>query len=517
MADTGVLLRCIGLLLLLSWILRLFYTVWWKPKRLERFFKQQGVVGPPYRLLFGNLKEFLSSMKEAQLKPMNLSHKIIPRVAPFFENTMVNYGKTSITWFGPSPRIHVMDPEMMKEILTNKFGEFEKPEVNPQIKLLLTGIAVLEGEKWAKHRRIINPAFHMEKIKRMLPAFSASCREMMSRWDKSAGSEGSFELDAWPEIQNLTGDVISRAAFGSNYREGNRIFQLQREQAKYLVEAADSVYIPGFRFLPTKKNRRRQAIDREVRGLVTGMIKKREKALMLGEAPTDDLLGLLLESNFREPQEQGNSKGMTTEEVIRECKLFYFAGQETTAVLLTWTLIVLAMHPSWQDRARDEILDVFGKNKVPEEFDALSHLKIVTMILYEVLRLYPPLVFLLRGVTKDIELGGICLPAGTEIVVPTLLVHHDNDLWGHDAEEFNPERFSEGIAKATNNKVCFIPFGWGPRICIGQNFALVEAKLVLAMILQKFSFRLSPSYAHAPHSLITIHPQHGAQIIFHKL
>ncbi|XP_068658474.1 cytochrome P450 CYP72A616-like [Aristolochia californica] len=515
MADISILLRCIAYLLVFSWILRLAYSVWWKPKKLEKFFKQQGVVGPPYRLLFGNLKEFLSSMKEAQLKPMNLSHKIIPRVAPFFENTMLNYGKTSITWFGPSPRIHIMDPEMIKEILTNKFGQFEKPEVNPQIKLLLTGVAILEGEKWAKHRRIINPAFHMEKIKRMLPAFSASCCELISRWEKSVGSEGSFELDVWPEIQNLTGDVISRAAFGSNYKEGNRIFQLQREQAKYLVEAADSVYIPGFRFLPTKKNRRRQAIDREVRALVTSMIKKREKATKLGEAPRDDLLGLLLESNWRESQEQGNSKGMTTEEVIRECKLFYFAGQETTAVLLTWTLIVLGMHPTWQERARDEVLEVFGKKK--PEFDGLSQLKIVTMILYEVLRLYPPLVFLLRSVNKDMKLGGISLPAGMEIVLPTLLVHHDRDLWGKDAEEFNPERFAEGIAKATNNKVSFIPFGWGPRICVGQNFAFVEAKIVLAMILQNFLFELSPSYAHAPHSLVTIHPQHGAQIIFHKL
>lgn len=134
-----------------------------------------------------------------------------------------------------------------------------------------------------------------------------------------------------------------------------------------------------YRFLPTKENIRRKEIDREMRVLLREIIQRRQKAVRMGDVNNNDLLGLMMESNYRESQECGKTKSMvmTIEDVIQECKLFYFAGQETTSVLLTWTMVVLSMHPIWQERAREEVLQVFGKNK--PDFESLSRLKIVSI------------------------------------------------------------------------------------------------------------------------------------------
>ncbi|KAF3685214.1 Cytochrome [Capsicum annuum] len=442
-----------------------------RPKKLEKYLRENGLKGNPYKLLYGDLKELSIRNNEAKCKPINFSDDIAQRIIPFFCDSVNKNGKTSFAWLGPKPIVFITEPAHIKEIFEKNYMYHKHKHSNPFAKLLVQSL-------------------------HMLPAFYLSCSEMLRKWEEIVPNETSAELDVWPHFQLMAGEVISRTAFGSSYEEGRIVFELQKEQAEYVMEEVFSIYIPGSR----------RVID------------KRLMAMKAGETSTnsEDLLGILLESNMNEIEQHGcKGFGMTTTEIIEECKLFYFAGKDTTSVLLVWTAILLSLHPKWQVRAREEVLQVFGNDK--PDFEGLSRLKIVTMILYETLRLFPSVPTYGRTNKEEVKLGELSLPAEVLLVIPSILVHYDKEVWGEDAKEFKPERFSEGVSKATNGQVSFIPFSWGPRVCIGQNFAMMEAKMAIAMILQKFSFELSPSYTHAPFAIIAIHPQYGAPLLMRKL
>ncbi|KAJ8526536.1 hypothetical protein K7X08_029013 [Anisodus acutangulus] len=485
---------------------------------MEKCLKRQGFKGTHYKLLLGDLKELGNQMNEAWSKPISLTHDIVSRVDPFTRHMVQQYGKISLSWLGTSPRLIIMDPTLIKDVLLNKQGHFHLPPLNPLVLILTKGLTTLRGEKWAMHRKIINPAFHLEKLKGVIPTIAESCAFMIGKWMKSVSPEGTSEIDIWPEFQELTGDIISRTAFGSSFQDGKNILELQKELQQLVIEAMGMLYIPGFRFVPTKKNRRRKDLDRRITSMLKTIVDTKENMIRTGETRGDDLLGLLLQfNNQNNSLNNVNNSQMTKEDIIEECKQFYLAGHETTSSLLTWTLIVLSIHQDWQEKARQEVLQVV-REKNPDA-EAISHLKIVTMILNEVLRLYPPVIALYKRAYKECTIGDLSIPAGVDLTLPIMLINRDTELWGDDAEEFKPERFAEGISHACKDpsQMAFMPFGWGPRTCIGQNFSMIEAKVALCMILKQFSFKLSPSYAHAPYTVMTLQPQHGAHIMFHPL
>ncbi|KAK9060732.1 hypothetical protein SSX86_021438 [Deinandra increscens subsp. villosa] len=492
-------------------------VLWLRPKKIEGHFGKQGIKGPAYCFFTGNAKEIMSLMMKASSQPMPMpfSHNILPRVLSFYHHWNKIYGPIFLIWFGPTARLTLADPDLVREVFCLKPELYEKNEAHPLIKQLEgDGLLSLKGEKWAHHRKIITPTFHMDNLKLLVPVATTSVTNMLDEWlGMSNSGEVEIEVSQW--YQKLTEDTMTRTAFGNNDIDGKRIFQLQARQMVLTSEAFKELSIPGYKYLPTKRNIESWKLHKEIKKRIMEVIERRRKEgddVDMVNGPKD-LLGLMIQASRKEASP---SPAITARDIAEECKSFFFAGEQTTSNLLTWTTVLLAMHPQWQVIARDEVVNVFGSRDVPTK-DCVSKLKTLTMILNESLRLYPPIVALIRRAKADVELGGYKIPSGTELLIPILAIHHDQAIWGSDANEFNPSRFSNGVARASKHPMAFFPFGLGVRTCIGQNLAILQAKLTIAMILQRFSFELSPKYQHAPTVLMLLHPQYGAPIIFKHL
>ncbi|XP_074357028.1 cytochrome P450 734A1-like isoform X1 [Apium graveolens] len=482
------------------------YSIIWVPWRIQRFFRKQGVDGPSYRPFYGNIAEIMKMTKEAQSKSIPFTHDIVHRVSPDYYLWSVKYGKTFLCWFGLKPRLALADPDMIKEVFPNTIDTIDKLEFNPLSKLLFgQGLPGLTGDKWAAHRRIATPAFHMEEVKAWVPEMVGSVTKMLENWEYKRGERDEFEMEIYKEFHDLSAEILSKTVFGSSFEEGKRIFELQEQQVSLTMQALQNVYIPGFRFLPTEMNKLRWRLEKETRDSIRTIIERNSKTT----GNLKNLISLLM-SGSSVMKELG--PGLDIEEVIDECKTFYFAGKETTANAVTWAVLLLARHPEWQSKAREEVFQVCKDNELPTA-DKLHEFKIVTMILKETLRLYNPVSRLLRRTLKNVKVGHLNIPAGTEFYVALADVHHEIEIWGPDANEFNPSRFGE----PRKHLGSYFPFGLGSKNCIGRNLALVEAKIILAMIIKQFSFVVSPSYVHAPMMSLTLQPQYGAHILVRRI
>jgi PHYB activation tagged suppressor 1 len=473
----------------------------------------QGIKGPAYRFLHGNTKEIIQMREESTSSPMDFSsHHVFPRIMPHIHAWKQLYGKNYLIWHGPQAQLVVTEPDLIKEILNNKDGMYLKGKLDIFVKKILgDGITVAEGEKWSKLRKIANHAFYAESLKGMIPAMIMSVEMMLERWSQNEEKE----LDVYKESRLLSAEVISRTAFGSSYLEGENIFDLLKKLGMIASKNIFTISLPGIgRILKSRDDLESDKIEQAIRESIIGMIDKREEKLMRGEENNygSDFLGSLIEANH-DPDE---NKRISVDDMVDECKTFYIAGQETTNGVLAWSIFFLAIHSDWQEKARKEVIELFGQENPNSE--GLARLKTMSMILNETLRLYPPVINLLRRAEREVRLGKLIIPANTELYLPVLELHHDPEIWGQDVHLFKPERFVEGVAKATNNNIAgFIPFGFGPRMCVGLNFAANEAKIALSMILQRYKFTLSPNYVHNPLQILIISPPKGIQIILNKL
>uniref|UniRef100_A0ACD5YKP6 Uncharacterized protein n=1 Tax=Avena sativa TaxID=4498 RepID=A0ACD5YKP6_AVESA len=490
----------------------------WRPRAVARFFREQGVRGPPYRFLRGSTEDIRRMKAEAEGVELDVhDHDYLRRILPHFVKWKDQYGGPFVYWFGPQPRICIYDYEMVKQILANKSGHFMKNDAHPAVLAMIgKGLIMVEGKDWVRHHRVVNPAFAMDKLK-MMTKTMVSCAEcLIKKWeDQATNSKSSaIEIEFSKQFQELTADVICRTAFGSSYKEGEEVFHAQKQLQAITVATLLNLQTPGFKHLPTKRNRCQWMLEKKLQNMLSEMIRCRVASKESGFG--DDLLGVMIEACFTKEQgEKQDEMILSIDEIVDECKTFFFAGHETTSHLLTWTMFLLSVYPEWHERLREEVLRECGK--INPNADMLSKLKEMTMVLLEALRLYGPIIVMLRKPISDIKLGSLNLPKDNEIVIPLPILHRDKEVWGDRANEFDPMRFENGITKAAKIPHAHLGFSIGPRSCIGQNFAMLEAKSMMAMMLQKFSFTLSPKYVHAPADLLTLQPKFGLPIILSPL
>ncbi|XP_047334035.1 cytokinin hydroxylase-like [Impatiens glandulifera] len=474
---------------------------WLTPRRIKHIMEKQLIFGPKPRFLLGNILEMTSMISKSTSSYMpSINHDIVPRLLPHFLAWSSTYGKRFIYWNGTEPRMCLMETGLIKELLTKYSTKAGKSWFQQQGSkhFIGRGLLMANGDDWHRQRRIVAPAFIGDKLK-SYEGYMVECTEDMLNTLGKGIESGKTEFEISEYMNRLTADIISRTEFDCSYEKGKQIFNLLKILQKLCAQASRHLCLPGSRFFPSKYNREIKSLKMEVEKLLMEIIQSRKDCVEFGRSSNygKDLLGMLLNEM---------KKKDSLQVIMDECKTFFFAGQETTALLLTWTVMLLASNSNWQDKVRDEVMQV--SNGGPITMDHLSKLNLLTMVINESLRLYPPATVLPRMAFEDFKLGDLDIPKGLSIWIPVLAIHHSEDLWGKDVNEFKPDRF----ASKTYSSGRFIPFAAGPRNCVGQSFAMMEAKIILSMLISRFKFTISDNYRHAPVVVLTIKPKYGVQV-----
>ncbi len=394
----------------------------------------------------------------------------------------------------------VSDPEAVKRILLDNVANYPKGgQQQRRLKPAVgDGLLTAGGESWRWQRRTTAPAFQHKKIVAFAPAMTAAAEEMLKAWD----GDDAAERDIAPEMMRLTYDVLSRTVFGAGTRTDPKkmgeAFELYFDTVGRLDLAA---FLNLPEWVPTLGRLRARPALRYFHGEI-GRIVAERRALLARDASAapEDLLTMLLTATDPE-----DGRPMNDRQVIDNVITFIGAGHETTANALCWTLYLLSEYPWADERVQSELRSVLGgRTATAEDVGRLTYTR---QVLEEAMRLYPPAPFLGREAAATDELGGHPVKPGTQLLVSPWILHRHRALWD-EPELFDPERFAPGKREAIH-RFAYIPFGAGPRICIGMAFAMQEAVLLLATMLQRYRFTVVSPEKIDPHASITLRPRGG--------
>jgi cytochrome P450 len=359
------------------------------------------------------------------------------------------------------------------------------------------GLLTAEGELWQRQRRLVQPLFTRKQIASYAEVMAQEAATVAARWEVVARDGGGVDANA--EMVQLALRVVGRGIFGDDVAKASAVLdsgfaQLNRHMFRRMM----SPIAPPDSW-PTPSNRRAARARRAVYGVVDELIAKRARA----GADGADLLSRLLGAHH--PQ---TGAAMDRQQVRDEALIFLLAGHETTSTALTFTLHLLGCHPAEQRLVQDEI-DAVLDGRTPTAADAAA-LQRTAMAIKEAMRLYPPAFAIGRRAEVERNVGGYVIPAGSHVVVSQFATHRHPAFW-EDAEAFEPARFAPD-REAARHRFAYFPFGGGPRACIGAQFAMLEATIAIAVLLQRFDVHSQHERVPLDTQGITLRPRHAVPI-----
>lgn len=400
--------------------------------------------------------------------------------------------------FGKFVRLIVLDPLTLQQILIQNADCYEKASFVTALGILGNGVFSASGKSWVHQRQLLGHCFYMRELKDHFETIKTIVREEVESWivhDKV--------MDAHKLFLTLTVKLIGHVVFGA---------KIENETASLIFESFDS-YLhqyknlfcsPFFNFFGYSW-KSKQILEDEKHLLA-------EIKQLVSKSPTPYLnnnkqalaIDLMIET-------AKNHENFNANLILGNSATLLLAGHETTASLVTWTVYLLGTNLSWQKHARAEVQSV-------EDLDVkkLSQLKTLGMIFWEALRLFPPQPIIGRRCVRENTVEGVTIPKDIEVIALVSAIHRNKQVWGEDSNEFKPSRFAKGINKACKTPASFLPFGSGPRTCLGQSLALLEAKVILYFMLKNYSWEVCSDYQHSPDVTLTLQPRFGMPIILSR-
>lgn len=390
----------------------------------------------------------------------------------------------------------VQDPDLVKHILQDNNKNYIKSFGYDVLGLLLgKGLLTSEGDFWRKQRRLAQPAFHRERLNALVNTMVACTKDYLDVLERKRGQE----VDMSKEMMHVTLHIVAKSLFGSNVTDIVEAVGREMDIAQELAIERISNPFKLPMWIPTPGNlREKKSLDR-LDKVMMDIIEKRRA----DPTPYDDLLQMLMEAKDEDTGEQ-----MSDRQLRDECMTIFLAGHETTALALTWLWYMAHQNPAELNKLRAEAEQVL-QGRDPLMGDVMK-LEYTRMTIEETMRLYPPAWVIGRRNVADDTIGGYHIPAPTNLLIPVYQIHRDPDIWDEPLV-FNPERFRKDKIKE-KHRFAYFPFGGGPRLCIGNNFALMEMQIVVVMLVTRFTFSLVPGHPVVLDPLITLRAKHGMKM-----